>query len=429
MLPGVLEKIPLRVSFLPMSGCAHSCSFCADNSGKTVRMHPFDRVRRSLGEMPLRLESAALYNACDALTYRWHEGQRKYDITHLARLFRDKGCGTIYLSSPGIENSPDNTIILRNIAEMREAVPMLSFNREHLLDRGRMADFLFTARIIMEKRRCAVRVVYCSPGERAALLDALKNKLGREGAFDHRSKRGLTLEAVPAAPLGRGRRLYFGKELIDGTWSRDIEGMIMEMYARETNLRDLGFMTAGGYDSFLRHAAVQFSGFYIILLKPTAEGMDIALKVTDLDKAVATRGLSHSTLYRFDPQRERFVHRTPGGAEKTVKLVVFESARCSGKGFREYLDAAGAVVDRTVAMRVFSSFLASDFMQDKNRVGEGRHMLIMDREYLDFYRETLETIIRTRHPGLERDCGDAGTSIGDVFKSIAAFLRTIGEEC
>ena len=429
MLPGVLEKIPLRVSFLPMSGCAHSCSFCADNSGKTVRMHPFDKIRRSIEAMPLQLESAALYNACDALTYRWHEGRQKYDITHLARLFRDKGCSTIYLSSPGIENTPDNRIILRNIAGMRETVPMLSFNREHLLDRRRMANFLFTARIIMKKHRCAVRVVYCSPGERAALLDALKNTLGREGAFDHRSKRGLSLEAVPAAPLGRGRRLYFGKEDSDGTWSRDIEGMIMEMYAREAHLRGLGFMTAGGYDSFLRHAAVQFSGFYIILLKPTAEGMDIALKVTDLDKTVKTRGLSHATLYRFDRRRGCFVHRTPGGGEKTVRLVVFESVRCSGKGFREYLDTVGAVVHRTVAMRVFSSFLASDFMQNQNRVGEGRHMLIMDREYLDFYRETLETIIRTRHPGLERDCGDAGTTIGDVFKHIAGFLQRIGEEC
>jgi len=94
-LPPALAERPLRVSFLPMGGCAHFCSFCADNAGKRVRMHPFGMIRRSLEDLPFRLESAALYNACDGFAYRWEERGRRYDVTHLAELFRRMGCRKI----------------------------------------------------------------------------------------------------------------------------------------------------------------------------------------------------------------------------------------------------------------------------------------------------------------------------------------------
>ncbi|MBP7584092.1 MAG: hypothetical protein KBA61_08680 [Spirochaetes bacterium] len=423
MLPDILADIPLRVSFLPMSGCAHFCSFCADNAGRRMRPYPFGMIDASVRSMNIRPESVALYNSCDGLAYLWKQGSELYTVNHLERLFRLAGAKEILLSSPGIEDTPVNRGILDGVGDTGVVGTMLSLNREHLLDRNRLEAFLFTARRLSKKMRCQVRIVYTSPEERSRLMRIADTELSQGRRASYRSPGGFSVEAVPAAPLGRGRNIYFG----DGTGdARDIKEHIIGMYRVEPFLKEYRFMTAGGYESFLRHAAVQFAGYYIILLTPTPAGMDIALKVTDLDKTLRTRGLSHAAFYRFDEKAGRFTGRGPGGAIHVLDLLLFDLVKCDARAFSRYLDRKASGLNRNLASRVFAAFMASDLMREKNVINDRMRMMIMNPGHLEFYRETLDTIVRMNHPALARDCADAGISVGDIFAEITGFLADIG---
>ncbi|HPA71458.1 MAG TPA: hypothetical protein PKY31_04260 [Spirochaetota bacterium] len=424
MLPDILSDIPLRVSFLPMSGCAHFCSFCADNAGRRMRPYPFGMIDASVRSMGIRPESVALYNSCDGLAYHWKQGSELYTVNHIARLFTRAGAKEILLSSPGIEDTPANRGILDGIGSTGVVGTMLSLNREHLLDRNRLAAFLFTARRLSTKMRCQVRIVYTSPEERSRLMHIAETELSRGKRASYRSPGGFSIEAVPAAPLGRGRRIYFGGETVVD--EREIEEYIIGMYRAEPFLKDHRFMTAGGYESFLRHAAVQFAGFYIILLTPTPAGMEIALKVTDLDKTLKTRGLSHASVYRYDETAGRFTGRGSGSALHVLELLLFDLVKCDARAFSRYLDRKASGLNRNLASRVFAAFMASDFMREKNALNDRMRMMIMNPGHLEFYRETLDTIVRMNHPALARDCADAGVAAGDIFAEITGFLADIG---
>lgn len=428
-LPDQLATIPLRVSFLPMSGCAHFCSFCADNAGRRMRPFPFDLIRSSVRSMNILPGSVALYNACDGLNYLWKDGRNLYTVNHLSRLFLKIGAREILLSSPGLEDTPINRRILDGVAGMGAAGLMLSLNREHLLDRKKLDAFLFTVRTLSKFNRCQVRIVYTSPEERGRLMEIVENELPSGRHFSYRSRGGLGIETVPAAPLGRGRNVYFSGNMGGSLLMREREEFIMRMFRDEPCLKSHRFMTALDYEDFLQQAAVQFAGFYIILLTPTPEGMDIALKVTDLEKTVKTRGLSHSTIYRFDERLGRFAHRGAGGELSMLKLLLFDPVKCNARAFSAYLDGKGSGINRNLAARVFAAHAASDFMQDKNRVSERKTLIIMNGEYREFYRRTLETVIGLNHPTLTRDCADADVTIAELFDEIVGFLESIGEEC
>ncbi len=336
--PDILTRLPLRVSFLPMSGCEHFCSFCADNAGKRARPYSFDMIRSSVKRMNLRPESVALYNSCDGLTYRWDGSGGMHTVNHLVQLFLSSGTRSILLSSPGISGNSFNRRILDGLCEVKGLGMMLSFNREHLRDRKKLDNFLFTAQTLSSRMRCQVRIVYSSPEERAKLFELLEKNNLSGGYTGYRADEGVTLDAVPAAPLGRGRSLYFGKEGDAGISSRKAtEEYILKMYRDEPCLKDCRFITEGGYETFLKQAAVQFAGFFIFLLRPTPGGMDMSLKVTDLKKTVLTRGLSHSTLYRFNADSGSFEHRASSGEVKKLKLLIFESRKCTSRDFSRFM--------------------------------------------------------------------------------------------
>ncbi len=421
-----MTERPLRVSFLPMRGCYHSCSFCADNSGKKIEVYPFAIIRHCLEELPFRLESAALYNACDGLAYLYEDRGRRYDVRHLAGLFRRNGCRVLLFSSPGTAPGPENGDIIDSIASMKDAALMLSFNREHLLDRKKFDNFFFTARRVMKHRRLAVRAVYCSPGERAVLVDLLHYHLGEVSPFGRSSEKGFSVETVPAAPLGRGRRLYFGKD-DGGVWREEIEEMILGMYRAEPVLREYRYMTVGGYDAFLRHAAVQFSGLFIILLTPTPGGIDVALKVTDPGKTVSTRGLAISTLYRYDAKQGRFTARNAGEGMKTLDLLIFDVSKCTLAGFSEFIAGRypGGAVNRI--RRAFVSFMSSDFLNERCRLNERERMLIVNPGYTAWYGELTGALMHER----SSSGGDSEGPLkkGEAFDAILAYLKEIGRSC
>ncbi len=53
-------------------------------------------------------------------------------------------------------------------------------------------------------------------------------------------------------------------------------------------------------------------------------------------------------------------------------------------------------------------------------------MMIVNREYRDFYRQTLETIIHTEYSGLARECLESGMTIKNIFACIMEYLSATG---
>ncbi len=418
-LPSLLADIPLRVSFVPMRGCVHFCSFCADNSGKRVDFFPYDAIRKSICEFPFPLRRVALYNSCDALAYRWHTAKKLYTIVDIALLFKQKGCNELLISSPGIAASDINRSILKEIASDNSFSLMLSFNREHALSRERLGEFFWTAKEILKYRRLVVRLVYCSPGEKDVLLGELQRMFGQEMLSDPITNRGVSVETVPAAPIGRGRFIYFNNAKNNIQWKRPVELMILSMFRNERALRDVRYIAKRSYEEFLQHAAVQFSGMFIFLFIPDFSGGTLVLKMTDVGKIVRTRGASIATHFHFDRKLKKFVNITSDGANKTLDLLLFDVRNCILSDFIRYIESRVEPENKRCAAKVFAAIMASDIVNEKCAIGDAVKMIPLNEEYVHYLKSAFECILEER--------GIFPRNVRSYFPVVLEYLRTKGE--
>lgn len=417
-LPSLLVDIPLRVSFVPMHGCVHFCSFCADNSGKKVQPFPFESIKKTIQSYPFPLKSAALYNACDALAYRWREKKRFRTILDIIDLFKKRGCCELLLSSPGIEPTSLNKTIIDTIAVDSAISLMLSFNREHALHEDRMRDFFWTAKAVLARRRLIVRMIYCSPGEKEVLYGELKRMFGKDILHGPITKRGLTIEAVPVAPLGRGRALYFQNAGNVTRWKNQTEKMILNMFREEAQLRDMRYMAGGSYAEFLQHAAVQFSGMFIFLLVPTDQGGELILKATDVGKVVRTGGASFATLYRYSPNLKKFTCRDNNGKIKAIDCLIVDSSTCTLADFVCFIDNRIPSEAKQNAARIFSAIMASDVMCEKCAVNDSIRMIFLNEENATYLQKLCESLMASR--------GFPSSMVHKFFPVIMEYLQKRG---
>lgn len=395
-LPPLLAEIPLRVSFVPMRGCVHFCSFCADNSGIKVQPFSIEAVKKTILSYPYPLKSAALYNACDALAYRWQAGKRLYTVLDIIESFKKRGCRELLLSSPGIGPESLNKTIIKTVAADDAITLMLSFNREHALHEERMRNFFWTAKAILAHRRLVVRLIYCSPGEKKVLYGELERVFGKEILCDPLTKKGITVETVPVAPLGRGRGLYFQNSGNDADWQRRTESMILTMFRDEKELRELRYIAAGSYADFLQHAAVQFSGMFIFLLVPGEDGGELVLKATDVEKAVRTQGVSIATSYRYNPTLKKFERTARDGSVAALDGLLLDSRKCSLHDFIRFIDNRIPPGEKQTAGRMFSAIMASDIVNEKCAVNDSMRMIFLNDAYLAYLQKAFESLMDLR---------------------------------
>lgn len=418
-LPSLLAETPLRVSFVPMRGCVHFCSFCADNSGKRVLAYPFEIIRKTILSYPFPLKSVALYNACDALAYRWQSGKKIRTLLDIIDLFKKKNCHEFLLSSPGICPDGLNKTVVDVIARDSAVSLMLSFNREHLLHHSRLNDFYWTAKAILKRRRLVIRMVYCSPGEKHVLHGELQRMFGREMLNDPCTRAGVSVETVPVAPLGRGRTLYFRNAGNDERWHARLKTMILEMFREEESLRDIRYIAECTYDDFLQHAAVQFSGMFIFLLVPGDDGGELILKATDVEKAVRTGGASIATLYRYNPVLKKFACAKHNGMIAHLHCLLVDSRTCLLPDFIRFIENRIAPEDTQIAGRIFSALMASSFMNEKCVVNDSMRMIFLNDEYLTYVQKAFEALIDSR--------GFPPRVVRLLFQVVMEYLQSKGE--
>ncbi len=421
----ILGRIPLNASFLPLEGCVNFCSFCAENAGKKVTQYPFSDVRDTVETMPWEINNVALYNASDGLNYRWRDNGRIFTIADVAGLFLKKGVRRILFSTPGVPVSGANDRMLKRLAGLQNALFIFSLNREHLKTGDRLEGFIHTARSLMPHLSHQFRLVYTSPDERSRLLSLWDRHFKVSSRFHHVAAGAPDPETVPAVPIGRGRRFYFGTgSSLPEEKKREGEERVMDLYRREPFLADYLFMTAGDYYYFLKHAAVQFNGFYVILIRPGERGARLSLKVTDFSRLESTHGRHFSTEYRYDFESKSFV--SGRDKDRKLKLIVIRMRDCTEDRFLSFLEDTKVSVNREAARDIFRSFMKSDFMAGKNKINENTRMIIMNKEYRDFYVKTLVTDILT----FRRDLVDCHSlkkvDIGRTARQILAFLSETG---
>lgn len=418
-LPSSLARIPLRVSFVPSWGCVHFCSFCADNSGKRVAHFPFEIIKKSILSYSFPLKSVALYNACDAMAYRWQEGKRMYTVLEIIELFKKKGCRELLLSSPGIAPGYRNKKIVDTIAADRSISLMLSFNREHALYEHRMRDFYWTAKTVLAQRRLIIRMVYCSPGEKEVLKKELQRMFGKEMLCDPVTRRGVTVESVPAAPLGRARALYFHNAGKDREWYRKTELMLLQLFREERELREIRYIAEGNYADFIQHAAAQFSGMFIFLFVPGDGGGELILKATDVAKAVRTGGAAFATLYRYNPAIGKFSHTGSDGTVAVLDCLLVNILKCSLPDFIHFINNRISPEEQQSAGRLFSAIMASDIMSEKCAINDSYRMIYLNGEYIAYFQKAFEMALASR--------GIQSRIVRRFFPLILEYLHKKGE--
>ncbi len=418
-LPSLLADIPLRVSFVPMRGCVHFCSFCADNSGKRVLAYPFEVIKKTIFTYPFPLKSVALYNACDALSYRWHSGKKVHTLLDIIDLFKKKNCHEFLLSSPGIWPDGLNKTVVDAIARDSSVSLMLSFNREHLLHQSRLNDFYWTAKAILKWRRLYVRMVYCSPGEKHVLYKELKRMFGNDILSNPIDRAGESIETVPVAPMGRGKALYFRNAGNDKRWHSRLKTMILEMFREEESLRDILYIAECNYDDFLQHAAVQFSGMFIFLLVPGDDGGELILKATDVEKVVRTGGASIATLYRYNPVSKKFERATHNSRSAHLDCLLVDSRTCSLPDFVRFIENRISPEDTQSAGRIFSALIASNIMNEKCAVNDSMRMIFLNEEYRTYVQKAFEALIVSR--------GFPPRAVRRLFPVVMEYLQSKGE--
>ncbi len=414
----------MNISFLPMEGCVNFCSFCAENAGRKTVQHPFPLVKRAVGTMPWRVENAALYNASDGLNYRWKENGRVYTIADVADLFIETGARRILFSTPGIPVSEAGDHLLKRLSFIKNGLFIFSLNREHLKNRDRLEGFIRTAGALAPHVSHQFRLVYTSPGERARLLDLWSRHFRVSSRFPRLANGGALPETVPAVPIGRGRRFYFtAAGSLPADERGEGEARVMDLYRREPYLEQYRFMTAGDYPYFLKHAAVQFNGFYVILVRPGSVGAELSIKTADFSRIDSTHGRHFSTEYRYDADRGGFF--STRDRDRELKLAVVPMERCTVANFLSFLDRKESETDRAAAGGLFTDFMKSDFMTDKNRLNENTRMIIMNKEYRNFYLKTVVTDTLSFRPGFVQKHSLKKGDIQKLAREIFAFLSDI----
>lgn len=392
-LPDALSHIPINISFVPIHGCVHFCSFCAENSGKKIEIVPFNQIRTSILSYPYAFNRVALYNACDSLMYRWRSGKKVYTILDIVELFKQKGCTEFLISSPGIWQDDINKVILDHLASDNTITIMLSFNRDHLLQTQRMNNFYWTAKNILKHRTITVRLVYCSPGEKEVLVSELNRMFGKEILFCGLLQNGIVLETVPALPLGRAKALFFKNAHGNRQWMRTVEDMILKMFREERTIREVRFIAEGNYIDFLQHAAVQFSGMFIFLFVPTPTGGEVILKVTDVEKIKRTSGSAIATCFRYNPNIKKFIHIDASGKTTQLHCLVVDSNSVMLSDFIKFIENDIAPEEKRSIAKLFAAMMASNIFSEKCQLNDSMRMFFLNKEYVLYYRKASEAIM------------------------------------
>jgi hypothetical protein len=217
-------------------------------------------------------------------------------------------------------------------------------------------------------------------------MNELARMFGKELLHDPITRRGLTVETVPALPLGRGRAIYFGNALKQSEWRKKIETMILHMFGEEPYLRDVRYMTQYGYEDFLLHAAVQFAGMFIIALEPSSSGIDIVLKMTDVQKTAKTHGVAIMTPYRFDERVQKFAHVSPSGECRILDFLIVNVTRCALSDFIRYCDHRIPPQQKQNAAQLYTAFMSSDILREKCAINDSVKMLPLNVEYLRYFQ-------------------------------------------
>ncbi|MFC1670276.1 hypothetical protein ACFL20_07765 [Spirochaetota bacterium] len=420
----ILRNNPIRASFLSYEGCINQCSICAEGAGKYIEYYPFEIIRDSIENMDYYIEEAALYNSNDGLRYKFRDRYKKFNISHICSLLLNRGTSRVIVSTPGIPKLPENDKVLNEIIKIPVLSSMLSLNRDHLKSKFKLKGFKNVFSYFSKNSPCEIRVVYTSLKERSQLLDLLDRLIANNKKVWQKKYNQFTITTVPAIPIGRAKKIYFPVALKGVKKIEEKRNKIIQLFRDEKDIEELEFITDGTYSYFLKHGAIQFNNMFVLLLRPSVEGMIVELKVVDPVKIEKTGGASFSSIYRYDNNKKRFIRRGNEKYARILKLVIFNINDLKIESFKKYLNKIKFKGNRDKAVRVFEVFMNLRNIHSKCMLNKDKCLIITNGDYRDLYYETIYNLVK-RGKNISRGFTLKKSEVPKYGKIIFGFLHQI----